>query len=198
MSTQSPAVDPFFRFACIFEASLCLVALIVGWLVDVDAFASFSYTEPALVNGILATLPVALLFFVLQSLPYPPLQKIRRLLLETIGAKLHGRHWSDLLILALIAGFSEELLFRGVLQPWLEQLTTLNGGLILSNLIFALVHAVTPLYAFLAMLMGVYLGLCLDYGGERNLLTPMLVHSLYDFVAFVAILRQYRQFLAAS
>lgn len=196
MSSQASATDPFFRFACIFEAALSAVALLIGWLTNLDPFADFSYSEPALVNGLIATLPVTLLFFALQGLPYAPLQKIRQLLLETIGAKLHRRDWSDLLILAVIAGFSEELLFRGVLQPWLEQATGMTGGLLLSNLIFALVHAVTPLYALLAMLMGVYLGLSLDFGGSRNLLTPMVVHSLYDFVAFVAILRNYRQTLA--
>lgn len=195
MSSQTSAPEPFFRFACIFEASLSLVALGIAWLASIDPFADLNYSEPALANGLIETLPVTLLFFALQALPYRPLQQIRQMLLETIGAKFNDRNWSDLLVLALIAGFSEELLFRGVLQPWLEQLTGMLGGLLLSNLLFALVHAVTPLYASLALLMGVYLGLSLDYGGSRNLLTPMVVHALYDFVAFVAILRQYRQTL---
>jgi membrane protease YdiL (CAAX protease family) len=128
----------------------------------------------------------------MQQLPYPPLQKIRSLLLETLGARLYRQHWTDLLILASIAGFSEELLFRGALQPWLENAWNPTTGLIASNLIFALVHAVTPLYAVLAMLMGLYLGTSLDYSGERNLLIPIVIHALYDFVAFFVILRNYR------
>ncbi|MDD1621185.1 MAG: CPBP family intramembrane metalloprotease [Methylococcaceae bacterium] len=192
MKNHSIKTENFFRAACYFEGSLVIVAIGLGWIADVDPFASLIFSETALAEGLLATLPLLILFFVLQQLPYTALQKIRYLLLETLGPRLYRQHWTDLLILASIAGFSEEMLFRGVLQPWLENAWNMTAGLVASNLIFALVHAVTPLYALLAMLVGLYLGLCLDYGGERNLLIPMVIHSLYDFVAFVVILRNYR------
>lgn len=182
----------FFWAACWFEAGLTPLALGLGWLCDVDVFADLSYSESVLANALLATLPLLLLFFAMQQASYAPLIQIRKLLLETLGARLYRCQWSDLLILAAIAGFSEEALFRGAVQPWLEQLTNLNMGLILSNVVFALLHAVTPLYALLALLMGIYLGLSLDYGGERNLLTPIIIHALYDFVAFLVIVRSYR------
>jgi membrane protease YdiL (CAAX protease family) len=57
---------------------------------------------------------------------------------------------------------------------------------------------VTPLYAVLAALVGFYLGLSLDYGGERNLLIPVIIHGFYDFLAFVALMRVYRSSLTAS
>ncbi len=192
MKNHSLKTENFFRAACYFEGSLVIVAIGLGWIADVDPFASLTFTEAALANGLLATLPLLILFFVLQQLPYPAIQKIRSLLLETLGPRLYRQHWTDLLILASIAGFSEEILFRGVLQPWLENTWNMTMGLVASNLIFALVHAVTPLYALLAMLVGLYLGMCLDYGSERNLLVPMVTHSLYDFVAFAVILRNYR------
>lgn len=182
----------FFWAACWFEAGLTPLALGLGWLCDVDVFADLSYSESVLANALLATLPLLLLFFAMQQASYAPLIQIRKLLLETLGARLYRCQWSDLLILAAIAGFSEEALFRGAVQPWLEQLTNLNMGLVLSNVVFALLHAVTPLYALLALLMGIYLGLSLDYGGERNLLTPIIIHALYDFVAFLVIVRSYR------
>ncbi len=192
MKNQSLDKENFFKTACYFEGSLVIVAIILGWIADVDPFASLTFSEAALAESLLATLPLLIIFFVMQQLPYPPLQKIRSLLQETLGPRLYQQHWTDLLILASIAGVSEELLFRGVLQPWLENSWNITAGLIASNLIFALVHAVTPLYALLAMLIGLYLGLSLDYGGERNLLIPMIIHAMYDFVAFIVILRDYR------
>lgn len=60
----------------------------------------------------------------------------------------------------------------------------MNAGLIGSSVLFGLVHAITPLYALLAMGVSIYLGLFLDYGGERNLLTPIVIHTAYDFLAF--------------
>lgn len=192
MPNPSKMPDNFFRVACYFEAALTLVAIILGWLLSVDPFANLYFDEQSLANALLLTLPLLLLFFAMQQLPYAPLQNIRTLLLETLGARLHRCHWTDIVILATIAGFSEEVLFRGTLQPWLENTTGITTGLLLSNVVFALVHAVTPLYAVLAMLMGLYLGLSLDYGGERNLLTPIVIHGFYDFIAFIVILRDYR------
>lgn len=192
MENQPTASNAFFRIACYFEGSLAVLALALGWLADLDPFASLEFSESALGIGLLATGPLLVLFFAMQQLSYPPIQKIRDLLVETLGARLAYRHWTDLLILAAIAGFAEEALFRGFLQPWLENGWGASVGLWLSNLLFALVHAVTPLYAVLAMLMGLYMGVMLDYGGERNLLMPMVIHAVYDFVAFVVILRDYR------
>ncbi|MDT4330536.1 CPBP family intramembrane glutamic endopeptidase [Methylomonas sp. MED-D] len=192
MSDSIPPQDRFFRLACLFEAGLAPLAVLFGWLTDVDPFAGLDWSEPALANGLLATLPLLIVFFALQALEYPALRDIRELLLETLGARLVGRHWSDLLILAGLAGFGEEALFRGFLQPWLENRWGALPALWLSNTVFALVHAVTPLYAVLALLIGLYLGVLLDYGGERNLLMPMVAHAAYDFVAFVVILRDYR------
>lgn len=182
----------FFKTACYFEASLLLVALILGWLTDIDPFASLAFSDKGLAEGLLATLPLIIILFAIQQLPYEPLQKIMALLQETLGAYLYKRHWTDLLILATIAGFSEEVLFRGFLQPWLENAWNTTAGLIVSNLVFALVHAVTPLYALLALLIGLYLGIFLDFEGERKLLVPIVIHAVYDFVAFIVILRNYR------
>lgn len=195
MPDNPSASQSFFRMACYFEAALTLVAIGVGWLTAIDPFADLKFNEQALANGLLLTLPLLLLFFAMQELPLQALEKIRQLLLEALGARLYLCHWTDLLILASIAGFSEEVLFRGALQPWLENVTGITNGLLISNAIFALVHAVTPLYAALAMLMGLYLGISLDYGAERNLLTPIVIHSLYDFIAFIVILRNYRKSL---
>jgi membrane protease YdiL (CAAX protease family) len=183
----------FFRTACIFEGSLVIVALIIAGLVDINPFASLQFSEKTFTQGILATLPMLLLFYVFQQLSFQAVQKIRALLLATLGPALNHCHWTSLLILASIAGFSEEVLFRGVLQPWLEN--SLNGllGLLASNLIFAFVHAVTPLYAVLALLIGIYLGLSMDMLGERSLTIPIVIHSLYDFVAFLIIMRDYRK-----
>lgn len=190
---NSPAKpEHFFRVACYFEAGLTLIAVALGWLLNVDPFVALKLDEQAMANGMLLTLPLLLLFVVMQQLPYGPLQRIRDLLLEALGARLHRCHWTDLMILAAIAGFSEEVLFRGLLQPWLESLTGMTAGLLLSNVVFGLLHAVTPLYALLAMLMGLYLGMSLDYGAERNLLTPIVIHGFYDFIAFIVILRDYR------
>ena len=188
--------DDFFKSACYFEASLILVAVLLGWIAGINPFATIVFSETALAYGVLGTVPLFLMFLSLEQIQGKSVGDIRKLLLNTLGPGLHRYHWTDLLILAAIAGVSEELLFRGVIQPWIERSWGMAAGLIVSNIFFGLVHAVTPLYALLAALVGIYLGLSLDYGGDRNLLTPIIIHGGYDFLAFVALMRVYRAALS--
>ena len=185
-------LDEFFKSACYFEASLILVAIFLGWVANIDPFEHIYFSETAIAYGVIGTLPLFLMFLGLEKLQGESVVKIMKLLLNTLGPGLHSYHWSDLLILAAIAGIAEELLFRGVIQPWIENSWGITTGLIASNIVFGLVHAVTPLYAVLAALVGIYLGLSLDYSGDRNLLIPVIIHGFYDFLAFVALMRVYR------
>ncbi len=184
--------NDFYKKALIFEGSLALLAQLLGWFAGINPFQHIIFSEPALLYGFFGTLPLFMMFIGLQKLQATSVGAIRDLLLKSLGPELHRYHWTDLLLLATVAGLSEELLFRGLLQPWLEASWGVTAGLILSNLVFGLVHAVTPLYAVLAILVGIYLGLSMDYGVERNLLTPVIIHSLYDFLAFFMLLRVYR------
>ena len=190
--------DEFFKSACYFEASLILVAVFLGWVADIDPFENIYFSETAIAYGVIGTIPLFLMFLALEKMQGESVVKIRKLLLNTLGPGLHRYHWTDLLILAAIAGVSEELLFRGVIQPWIETSWGITVGLIASNIVFGLVHAVTPLYAALAALVGIYLGLSLDYGGDRNLLIPIIIHGFYDFLAFVALMRVYRTSLTTA
>ena len=104
-------IDNFFRSACLFEASLILVAIVLGWLADINPFAMLHFSEMAIVYGIIGTLPLFLMFLALERLQGDSMVNIKQLLLNTLGPGLHRYHWTDLLILGSIAGVSEEILF---------------------------------------------------------------------------------------
>ena len=76
-----------------------------------------------------------------------------------------------------------------LLQRLLEIGSTLAAGciagLIASNVIFGLLHFLTPTYAILAGLMGLYFGLLLDATHPPNLATAMIAHGVYDYLAFL-------------
>ena len=184
--------ENFFKQACIFEGSLIGLALVLGWLADINPFASLYFSETAFLHGIIATLPIFIIFLALYQLNIKSLTKIKTLLLDMLGPVLLRYHWTDLLILAAIAGISEEILFRGVIQPWMESSWGMLTGLIVSSILFGLAHAVTLLYFLLATLMSAYLGLLLDVEASRNLLIPIVTHGFYDFLAFLVIARSYR------
>ncbi|MDH6105902.1 CPBP family intramembrane metalloprotease [Anabaenopsis tanganyikae CS-531] len=78
---------------------------------------------------------------------------------------------------AIAAPIFEELLFRGFLLPSLTRYVPVWGAVIFSSLLFAIAHLslseILPLTA-----LGVVLGIV--YTRSRNLLAPMLVHSLWN------------------
>ena len=87
------------------------------------------------------------------------------------------------ILLGTAAGLGEEMLFRGVLQFELIGRIGIVIGVGLSSVVFGLLHAVTPLYAFLATLASVYFGyLYLDTG---NLAVPIVTHAFYDVFALM-------------
>lgn len=75
---------------------------------------------------------------------------------------------------SLLAGVSEELLFRGLLQPMF--------GLTITSVLFGLAHWVTFEYVVLASGLGFFFGTTLLF--SDNLLVPIAVHSLYNIFAF--------------
>lgn len=191
---NEPSIDSknFFSTACYFESGLVLVAIGLGWLADINPFEYIIFNEQAIINGILGTLPLCLIFIALNQMKTDSLDKIRQVLHQTLGPGLSTQHWTDLFVLAAIAGISEEILFRGVIQPWIENSWGAMVGILASSVIFGLVHAVTVLYFIMATVVSIYLGFYLDYDSTRNLLTPIIIHGLYDFFAFVVILHSYR------
>jgi membrane protease YdiL (CAAX protease family) len=135
-----------------------------------------------------------LLFLVAQRIEFGPVKRIQRFLQEALAPPLAACRWYDLILLAAMAGIAEEALFRGLLQIWIEQWARSQiGGLIGSNILFGLAHSVSMTYAGLAGVMGVYLGWLFDATGERNLLTPIITHALYDYLAFLVVVRTYRR-----
>ena len=192
MNEPSIDLDNFFKTACYFEGALVLVAIFLGWVAEINPFEFIIFSEQALINGIMGTLPLCIIFLALNQITADSLQQIRKILQNTLGPSLVKHHWADLFVLAAIAGISEEILFRGLIQPWIENSWGMVAGLLVSSLIFGLVHAATFLYFIMATAVSIYLGLYLDYDSTRNLLTPIIIHGLYDFFAFVVIVRAYR------
>ncbi len=78
---------------------------------------------------------------------------------------------------AIAAPLFEEFLFRGFLLPSLTRYLPVGGAIVVSSLLFAIAHLslseILPL-----MVLGIVLGLV--YTRSRNLLAPMLLHSLWN------------------
>ena len=84
------------------------------------------------------------------------------------------------MLISVLAGLGEELVFRGVLQE--------KGGLVLAAVLFGLFHFVSFAYFAVATFLGIYLGSVYIWTGH-HFLSPVIIHVLYDFV-FLILMRR--------
>lgn len=120
-------------------------------------------------------------------------KSIRRLVarvVEQLGPLLAGRSPAALVLLAAVAGLAEEMLFRGVVQTGLTRLLPEWAALAVASAAFGLAHFLTPAYALLAGLAGLYLGALFLLQG--NLIAPIVAHMVYDVVALNCVVRLYQ------
>jgi len=199
----------FLRAGIVVELVVLLVGLGLGWLAGINPWLGCRVTPVSIAWGVAATGPLLLAFGVTYTLDWAPLRRIRELLIELLGRPMARCRWYDLVILAVLAGVCEEVLFRGVIQPWMAgndaaRPLAIGFGVALvgSNLLFALLHPVTRTYAAVVGLVGMYLGLVglvdrlpvgTEQAGQPNLVVPIIAHGLYDFLAFLVIARESRR-----
>lgn len=183
--------NQFLNLAALVEGGTAALAFGLGWLAGISPTSELHVSPRALLVGVIAAMPLVAGYLLLRRSTWQPLARIHRLLLETLAPLLDRCRWYDLFLLAVLAGVCEELLFRGVLQPWMSR-QGLLFGLLGSNLLFALAHLITPAYAVLAGVAGLYFGLLMLYADSSGLLAAIVAHALYDWLAFVLLVREYR------
>ena len=88
-------------------------------------------------------------------------------------------------VVSFVAPIWEEMIFRGFLLPSFTRYFRLDLSILLSSLVFALAHfsmeRLIPL-TFLGMLM------CVVYIRSKNILAPIILHSLWNAFAFVELI----------
>ncbi len=174
----------FLNLAGLVEGGTVLLALGLGWTFGVSPWNLMTWDISAVAVGLLATLPMFVGFTLFRG--------PRDQAAEILGDVLCRCRWDDLILVGLLAGFGEELLFRGVIQPWIALWSPL-AALILTNLLFGVIHYVSLSYFLVVTLFGLYLSWLTFNVGEPNLLRAMVAHGVYDVIAFFLIVRQYRR-----
>ena len=172
------------------EAGLLLLAWGLARWLEVSPGAYLKPTAGAVLWGLVATAPLLLVLAWMLNSTAAPVRSLVDLVTEQIGPLVSRCTLLELGCLAAVAGVSEEVLFRGVIQPGLRAWMPEAGALVVASAMFGLVHAASRVYALFAAAMGVYLGALFVL--QDNLIPPILSHGLYDFVALSAVATRYR------
>jgi membrane protease YdiL (CAAX protease family) len=184
---ESPDPGQVIVGAVLLEGGLAPLALFVGWLLGQPPLLGFSWSVRDAAIGVVAAVPLLGPLLIVLRWPIAPLSRIRRILVEEVRPLLAACTWRDLALIALAAGVGEELLFRGAIQGALSRWLGPGPGIAAASLLFGLLHPITSTYVVLAGMMGAYLGIVWVVNG--NLLTVIIAHGLYDFIALVILLR---------
>jgi uncharacterized protein len=185
------------RIALLFEGSLGLAALAIGWLAGHSPLVGISggpeyarHQITAIGWGLVATGPLLVALVIMERFPVGSLRRLRELTSQVILQMFGGASIAQLAIVSIAAGFGEELLFRGFIQAGLMRLVSGTAGLIVSlaaaSVLFGVCHWLNTTYALLAMFAGLYFGLLLLLTG--NILAPIVAHAAYDFLALIYLI----------
>ena len=150
-------------------------------------FGQFRLDATAAGYGIIATLPLLGLLRWCLSTQWGPMRRLVGLVEERLTPYLADASAWGIVLLSLMAGIGEEVLFRGVIQAGLADRLPAWLAVGIAALLFGAAHWLTMSYAVFAALIGVYLGLLFLVTG--NLLAPAVTHALYDAVALSILVR---------
>jgi membrane protease YdiL (CAAX protease family) len=167
------------------------LAVLLGWWWGCPPGAAIELDGRHAAWGLAAALPVAAAMWAVLELPLGPFLRIRRLTDELLVPLFRECRPLELLVIAVLAGVAEEMLFRGVVQQAVAGLWDAPAGawigLAVAAVLFGLMHPFTPTYVLLAAAIGAYLGWL--WMATGNLLVPITAHAAYDFLALVYLVK---------
>jgi membrane protease YdiL (CAAX protease family) len=184
---DGPHRDVTVIFAVFFEVALALFSLILGWLLGRNPLETFRWSLIAVGWGVAATIPLILLSWAMLRWPIGALGAFKEFCEKEVAPRLEDATWSDLALISVAVGVADEMLCRGVMQASLSNRFGVPGGLGLASMVVGILQPISFPYMIMAGLLGLYLGTIWILSG--NLLTPMVTHAIYEFVALAYMVR---------
>jgi membrane protease YdiL (CAAX protease family) len=190
MANSAESSRRFVVQAVAFEGLLAVVACGLGWLLPVPPWQQIHWEPLGLGWGVAACIPLLAGMFVLRGIKNGPVGRLNRVVDQFVVPLFAGCTLFDFALISIVGGLGEELLFRGLIQAALTNWLGTVAGIAIASLLFGLAHIITPTYAVLATVIGVYLGGI--WIVAENLLAPIVAHALYDFAALIYLTRSAR------
>ncbi len=180
-------------FSAIFvEGGLAALALAIGYFCGFSPARTLSWSFHDVVLGFAATLPLLVMFVVMnrmKSLPFLRIQQLVRIFIQSFFGRCST---IQIFLICVLAGIGEELFFRGLMQDGISQgiggTAGLICGILVSSVFFGFAHLITLTYGLIAFLISLYFAAVFLLSG--NILVPILVHALYDYCVIRFILRR--------
>ena len=136
--------------------------------------------------GVLAGVVLYALAYWLTLSPKAVTKSVRDILV-TLRQMFKNFSWTQIVILSILAGVGEELLMRGALQSWLDPKIGTPFAILLTAVVFGLLHFMNIAYVVLTFCIGIIFGVMFHL--SESMIFVMLAHTVYDILAFAAIIK---------
>lgn len=176
--------------ACTTELSLGVIAWIVGFITQERAGATLHWDAVDVAVGLTAVVPMYVFFLWMLGSSTSLFQTTRRTLEVSIRPLFDKWSILELAIISTLAGICEELFFRELIQGSLAGIMGPHTAVFAASLVFGAFHLINAEYAIMTAIVGVYFGELWIF--SDNLLTPIVTHGVYDFLALVYFLKIHR------
>lgn len=195
MGAHANGPGQFAMLAVLFELSLGLIGILLGWLTGPFPWITLVELDRngllvGLVSGCAAAVLLLTGIVMVDRRPIGLFRQLQQTVRQYVAPLFRGARVWHLLAISLAAGVGEELLFRGYCQAALANWLAPWGpwwAMIVASALFGICHWISPAYALVATAMGLVLGgLFLATG---DLVAPIVAHALYDFLALLYLTR---------
>lgn len=164
--------------ALLMEGGALVAAILLSGYFDIKILPlSLNPVKDILIGTAGAVVPFILFLFTIseKAQKIPVLGSLRETVLGQVRDIFTNTKLVDLVLISLLAGIAEELLFRGILQ--------VKFGIVAASIVFGLLHFVSPAYFIAATIMGFYIGTFFILSG--SLLMAVHMHFIYDLAALI-------------
>jgi membrane protease YdiL (CAAX protease family) len=186
----------FLFLAVLTEGGAIILAIVLSYFLGPSLPALIRWDPNHLLLGLLMCLPLLALFALCLRVDLAPFRHIEQFFETRFMPLMQDSTKADLLLVCILAGVGEELLFRGAIQEMLH--LKLGGGffaaafgLVVASAIFAIMHPVSKAYVIGVFIVGIYLGISVILC--ESLVPAMIAHGVYDFIALLYLQRKYRR-----
>ncbi|MEO0368158.1 MAG: CPBP family intramembrane glutamic endopeptidase [Pseudomonadota bacterium] len=164
---------------------MLLLGMVLIWLFEIEFSYLGSLGFAAYIYGCILGASIFALFFLSTKLlpKFDAILEINRLMV----AIFRNIGWFGIVLLSLLAGIGEELMFRVVIQGSLIKIVDPIFAILVSSVLFGLMHYLSKLYIALTFLIGLFFGWVYFLTGSFVLIA--VAHAIYDLMAFTVIVK---------
>lgn len=106
---------------------------------------------------------------------------------KKMGQHFAGYSWGKLIVISMLAGIGEELLFRVAAQAWFAAHVNVYLAILVPALVFGLLHFISFTYFVVATLIGLVFGVA--YYFSESVALIMVWHAMYDLIALAVLVK---------